>query len=663
MPIETLEAYIAETNIAETLDEDTLKSIGNTVVEDYDTDVLSRKDWEDRNEDYIKLATQVKEEKSTPWPNAANVKYPLLTTAAMQFSSRAYSALVPGFDIVKGRVMGRDDDGQKTEKAIRIGKHMSYQLLEEMEEWEEDMDKLCMVLPIIGTAFKKTYYSPLKERNVSEIILANDLVVNYYATTLEDAPRKTHRMEMSDNQVQERILDGIFSDVELNSPMADKPGQSIRRDTEGVNAPVTDSSKPHLILEQHRYLDLDEDGYEEPYIVTVDYDSKQVLRIVARFDMNGVKANESGQILRIEPVEYFTKYSFIPNPDGGFYDLGFGSLLGPINDTINTTINQLLDAGTLSNLQAGFLARGIRLKGGSQRFKPGEWKTINSTGDDLRKGIYPLPTREPSNVLFSLLGLMITSGEKLAGTIDSMTGENPGQNQKATTTLAVIEQGMKVFNSIYKRLHRSLKKEFKKLFRLNSMYLPQEVYFNILDPMDERIAQVMREDYDMKTADVIPTADPNVATQQQKLAKAVGLIELLPLGTVNPAEVTKRVLEAQDQYGIEQLMTMPPQQPPPEVLLEMEQLRDNSEREWARLELESQKVQAEILKIRADAILAYAKAESEESNIPMEQYRTELDALNKEADRVNQRIMQARQSQEKPSDDGSNEGRVPSVEE
>lgn len=659
MPIETLEAYIAEANIATNIDDDLLAEIGAEVVEDYDTDVRSRSEWEQRNKDYIKLATQVKEEKSTPWPNAANVKYPLLTTAAMQFSSRAYAALLPGYNIVKGRVVGKDDDGVKQQKALRIGQHMSYQLLEEMEEWEEDMDKLCMVLPIIGTAFKKTYYSPLKGRNISELVLADDLVVNYFSTSLEDAPRKTHRMEMSDNQIKERILNKIFLDVDLNTPTTELPSREVRKKVEGISSP-DDESKPHLILEQHRFWDLDDDGYEEPYIVTVDYDTKQVLRIVARYDMTGVTLNDENEVVRIVPVEYFTKYSFIPNPDGGFYDLGFGSLLGPINDTVNTAINQLLDAGTLSTLQAGFLARGIRLKGGAQKFKPGEWKQVNSTGDDLRKGIFPLPVREPSPVLFQLLGLMITSGEKLSGTIDSMVGENPGQNQKATTTLAVLEQGMKVFNSIYKRLHRSLKKELKKLYRLNSIYLPEEVYFTILDPTVEAQESLARDDYDMGTADIIPAADPNVATEQQALAKAMSLLEILPLGTINPVVATQRVLEAQNQYGINQLMSMPPPEPPTEVKMEMAKMQDESALEWERLALEQDKVAAEVLKIRAEALFAMAKTEDLDGKAGFDRYKLELEMLSKEADRISQRAIKSQER--KVSESSNNKGNGNSVE-
>lgn len=585
----TLEQILSSTNVAELLDQDILDEIGRTCSEGYENDLSSREDWEERQDSYMDLAMQSVEEKSFPWPNAANVKYPLLTTAAVQFSSRAYPALVSGTRIVKGRVTGYDPTGEKRDKAIRIGKHMSYQLLEEMEDWEEDMDKLCTSLPIMGCMFKKTYYNSLKGVNVSEIVYPKNLVVNYWAKNLEEAVRKTHVLELSDNDIFERTISGVYLDVDLQKDALTTDSEINNRI--GVEEPASDDpSTPYKILEQHRFYDLDDDGYAEPYVVTFHEGSKKVLRIVARFSEEDVYYTEKQEIYRIKPTEYFTKFSFIPNPDGSFYDIGFGLLIGPINETINTLINQLLDAGTINNLQAGFLSRGIRIKGGNKPFTPGEWKTVNSTGDDLRKGIVPLPTKEPSQVLFSLLSLMIEGGQKLSSVTDILTGENPGQNQPATTTMAVIEQGLKVFASIYKRMHRSLKKEFKKLYVLNTNYLPPESYFSVLDigEGEEGAEAIFNNDYNRDMTDVQPQADPNVASESQRLVKAQALMELLQLGTVNPAVVTKRILEAQEQSGIEELMQMPPQQPNPEFVLEQTKAQDESERDWQRIEIEAQ---------------------------------------------------------------------------
>lgn len=576
-------------NIAEELDSDTLDKIGSMVVDGYEEDLDSRSEWEDRFDTNMDLALQTVEQKTFPWDGASNVKYPILTTAALQFSSRAYPALVSGTQVVKAKISGFDQTGEKYNAAIRVGKHMSYQLLEEMENWEEDMDRLCMILPIVGCVFKKTYFSSTLGHNTSELIFPKDLVVNYWAKDLESAQRKTHVLELSSNDLYERQVTGFYlEDVELQTS-SDTIDESADNRIGLHSTSDSDETVPYIILEQHRFFDLDGDGYAEPYIVTVDAASKQPLRIVARWDEEDVQRREDGTIIRIPSVEYFTKFSFVPNPDGGFYDIGFGVLLSPINDTVNTLINQLVDSGTLNNLNAGFISRGIRIKGGNKNFGLGEWKTVNSTSEDLRKGIVPLPTKEPSQVLFSLLSLLIDSANKLGSVTDILTGENPGQNQPATTTMAVIEQGLKVFSSIYKRMHRSLKKEFRKLYRLNRIYLPAQSYFEVLDIGEPQAAmQIFQLDYNKDVTNVQPQADPNVASESQKLVKAQALTELLPLGNLNPTVVTRRILEAQDQPNIQELMQMPPQQPNPEFELERMKAMDESEREWTKLDIEAQ---------------------------------------------------------------------------
>ena len=573
-------------NIAEELDEDTLRKIGTKVVEDYKEDLKSRSEWEDRFDQSMNLAMQTVEHKSFPWDGASNVKYPILTTAALQFSSRAYPALISGTQVVKAKVSGFDPTGEKHNAAIRVGKHMSYQVLEEMENWEEDMDKLCVILPIVGSVFKKTYFSPTVGHNISELIYPKDFVVNYWTKDLETASRKTHVLELSENDVYERVATEFYIETDLET--STKTVDDGENDRSGINAPsTTDDSNPYVFLEQHCYLDLDDDGYAEPYIVTVNLETEEPVRIAARWDDEDVQMKADGTIIRIPAVEYFTKYSFVPNPDGGFYDIGFGTLLGPINNTINTLINQLVDSGTLNNLNAGFISKGIRIKGGKKAFGLGEWKTVNSTADDLRKGIVPLPTKDPSQVLFSLLSMMIDSANKLGSVTDILTGENPGQNQPATTTMAVIEQGLKVFSSIYKRMHRSLKKEFKKLYRLNRIYLPPESYFQVLDIGQEGAMEIFQQDYSKDVTNVQPQADPNVASESQKLMKAQALLELVNLGTVNAQVVTGRILEAQDQPNIQELMQMPQPQPNEQFELERMKAIDESDRAWAKIEIEA----------------------------------------------------------------------------
>ena len=643
MPYEHLFNNLDKANLAEDLDQRTLDTIGRTVKEGYDTDKRSRSDWEDRNEEYLKLATQVVEAKNTPWPGAANIKFPLLSTAIQAFAARAYPALVPNANPVRGRIVGYDEDGSKANRAINVGKHMSYQLMEEMEEWEDDMDRMCHIVPLVGSCFKKTYFSPLLGRNVSELVLPMDLVVDYYAKNLETAYRKTQRIFLNGNELYERIASGLYIDPDAQSPTASEASDPTSSEVHGTTAPGTvDASTDKVMLECHTWYDLDDDGYEEPYVITIDETSGKVFRIAARYSEEGIVLKEDGNLIRIQPTEYYTKFSFLPSPDGSFYDLGFGSLLTPINETINTTINQLLDAGTMSNMQGGFLSRGIRIKGGDYRFKPGEWKVVNSTGDDLKRGIMPLPLRDPSSVLFSLLGMMTDAGRVLSSTVDAMVGEDSGQNQKATTTIAKIREGSRVFNAIYKRMHRSLKKEFKKLFELNKQYLPDEVYFTVLDPGAEKVSKVGRSDYQENFADVIPTSDPNVATEQERLAKAAGLFELVQFGTVNPQVATKRMLEAQDQHGIEELMTMPPPAPNIELELEKAKLSHQIQYDWEKLALDT-------FKAKVRGILEVAQAEAQEKGTQMQAYKQIVDLLDAEEQR-------AMQQQPKGGNESANQG-------
>ena len=582
----TLNTILSGGNLAEKFLDEDLDTIGSIVHDGYSLDKESRTGWESKIDEWTDLALQVAETKTTPWPGAANVKYPLITTAALQFSARAYPALLPGTSPVRGRVVGYDRDGSKTERATRVGKHMSYQLLQEMTEWEEEMDRLLFALPIVGTMFKKTYFSSSKDRNVSEVIYPKELVVNYWAKSLEDAPRITHELRYTENDIRERVIDGRFIDQDLSPATNPKEVATVSEDATGIQKPQEkDETSPYIGLEQCCYMDFDQDGYAEPYIITIDEESKKVLRIVPRFSEDNIKYFGK-QVLRITPTEYYTKFSFIPSPDGGFYDIGFGILLGPINETINSLINMLLDAGTMSNMQTGFIAKGLRIKGGATSFVPNEWKPVNAVNGDLSKGFFPLPVREPSQVLFSLLGMMTEAGEKLSSVTEIMTGDIPGQNTKATVAMAAIEQGMKVFSSIYKRIHRCLSREYKKLYILNSEFLEDEMYFQVLDAGQEGAEQIGIGDYDLTEIDVLPTSDPNVATPEQAIAKIEALQILLSMGTINPQEYTRRYCEATEQPNIDALMEMPEPQPNEEFEFEKEKFADESERAWTELEAE-----------------------------------------------------------------------------
>lgn len=580
-----IEKILETTNVAELLNEEGLKIISSKVREGYERDLDSRKPWEEDLTKWSKLAMQVSEERTYPWPNAANIKYPLLSTAAMQFAARAYPTLVPSDGkVVKCQVIGKDPTGEKTNRAERVSTHMSYQVMHQMCGWEEDMDKLLLALPIAGTAFKKTYWDAGKQQNVSKLIFPKLLVVNYYAKSLEDAERLTEIVYLSKRQVKERQNKKIYLDVELPDPSS----KIDEDETHQRYSSVDDDTAPYTILEQHTYLDLDDDGYAEPYIVTMDYDSETILRVVPRYNVDMVMIDEKDKVISIVSKHYYTKYSFIPNPDGGFYDIGFGRLLGPLNEAANTLINQLTDAGSLSNLQSGFIGKGLRIRMGETRFSPGEWKSVNAVGDDLKKQIFPMPVREPSEVLFKLLDLLLKSGKELASVAEIFVGKMPGQNTPATTTMATIEQGMKVFTAVYKRVYRSLTSEFKKIYLLNREYMNPEEYISILDD------NAQQQDYEASEDDIIPGADPTAVSTQEKQAKVKSLLELLQLGTIDPMAVTKMYLEAHDIPNPEQMMKQP-SPPPPDP--KMEAMR-------AKAQLDQQKAQT-------DMAIAQQKAQME----------------------------------------------------
>lgn len=649
-PETNLDKLLEQTNIAEELDEQLLFRIGTEVWDGYDRDAKSKQSWDQQIDQWVKLAAQIKEEKNFPWPKASNVKYPLLATAAMQFAARAYPSLVPpDGKIVQFKVVGADPQGVKSARADKLAKHMNYQLLEDMEDWEEEMDRLLIQLPVVGCLFKKTYFDPIGKRNVSKLVGPKDLVVNYWATSLAAAYRKTEILPMTRNQVKSMQNAGLYCDVDLPEPQS-QPAIPSKTDVHGGHAPnQTDESTPYVILEQHTFWDLDEDGYAEPYIITIEEQSKKVLRIVARFDSDGIIKGEDGQLVCIEPVEYYTKYGFIPNPDGGFYDIGFGHLLGPLNESANTLINQLVDAGTLSNLQAGFIGKGLKLKMGQERFTPGEWKPVNATGDDLKKQILPLPVNQPSDVLFKLLGMLIESGKELASVAEIFTGKMPGQNTPATTTQATIEQGMKVFTAIYKRTWRALAKEFRLVFRLNSIYHENFVRAQLI--LDEPIGP---QDYDRKAYDVCPTADPHAVSTTQKMEKAQQLVQLVQLGTINIMELTKRLLEAQEQPDIQKLMQQPQPQVDPKVQavqakMQMDKEKHQMDMVAKQMDLKFEQMR-QLMESKHEEEMAQMKMQLEQMKFQQESKRqiqqSQLDAMTGQMDMQSQQQQHQMQMQQ-----------------
>lgn len=580
-------------NIATHLNKDVLIRIADDVVEGYDADLSSRIHWEQDLKNWTELALQISSTKTYPWQGAANIKYPLLATAAMQFAARAYPTLVPSNGkVVKCKVIGSDQDGQKGAKAERISTHMSYQLLYEMEDWEEDMDRLLIALPIVGTCFKKTYWDTTKQVNCSKLVLPKTLVVNYWAKSLAQAERITEFLPQTRRYVREKQNQGLYLNVDIGTPQTPLDVT----DTGSMNVITQeDETTPYTVLEQHSFLDLDGDGYTEPYIITVEYYSKTVLRIARRFEEDDILVDDKGKVIMITPTQYYTKYSFVPNPDGGFYDIGFGRLLGSLNNSANTIINQLVDAGTLSNLQAGFIGKGLRIRMGDSKFSPGEWKAVNATGDDIKKQIFPLPVREPSEVLFKLLDLLLKSGKELASVAEIFVGKMPGQNTPATTTMATIEQGMKVFTAVYKRVYRALTSEFRKLYKLNKEYLNPETFISVLDE------PIQDSDYKGPADDIYPGADPTAVSSQEKQAKVQALMQILQLGTLDPMAVTQLYLEAHEIPEPQKYLKQP-SPPPPDPKMEALKLK---------AQLDQQKAQTDMMITTEKAKLENATKEQE----------------------------------------------------
>lgn len=601
-----LTEVVRDDNIAESLCEEDRQAIAEAVYSAWELDERSRMSWEERMSTALKLATQVAETKTFPWPNCSNVKFPLITIAALQFHARAYQALLPGPDVVKCKVYGADPDGAEASRAARVSDHMSYQVLEEDEAWEEVHDRVLITVPIVGCAFKKIYFNSELGRNVSSFVQAKNLYIPYFAASLETASRLTELVELSPNTVVQYVRSGLFLEgVDETSPQVGTNHSELKRvndQIQGQEEPAQDYDRPYEFLEQHGWLDLDGDGYREPYIITIRKDTRQLCRIVARFVSNGVRKNTRGQVISIEPTHHYEKYSFIPSPDGGIYDLGWGSLLGPLNESINTAINQLIDAGTLATTGGGFLGRGARLRSGNVALKPFEWIRVDATGDDLRKSIVPASFKEPSMVLFQLLQLLISYGERVAGVTDAQVGVNPGQNTPAETTRTVVAEGQKVFLGILKRLYRSMKKEFQKRYILNRRFLAQE--FSYYSPLSGDTRKVLALDYAPSEKVICPVADPNMLTDAQRLQQ----VQLLKQSAATTqgydlAAVERRFLEAIRVSDINTVFPGPDKVPAqPHYRIQIEQMRNE-----ARLAEQRGNIQLEALKLLGEADLNQAK--------------------------------------------------------
>jgi len=582
---------IGATNLCDLFDHQDLDAIGAEVLEGYKTDKESRSHWEKRNDAAFNLALQVQEAKSFPWPNASNVKFPLVTIAAIQWHSRAYPMLIQGPDLVKVRVTANDPNGQLRESADRVSSFMSYQLLEDSPSWEEETDRGLLQVPIVGCAFKKVYYSPTEGRNVSDLVPAKEFVINYWAKSIETAQRKTHVIPLYRNDVYERVMSEVFRDVleeewyaTAATPLPDTSQSKTDKRT-GMTAPARpDSTTPLRFLEQHVRMDLDGDGYAEPYIITIEETSAAVCRIVANFSERSIlwKNEKQTKVIRIREDQYFVKVPFIPSPDGGFYDLGFGVLLGPINESVDTLINQLIDAGTLATTAGGFLGRGVKIRGGEQSFRPFGWNRVDSTGEDLHKGIVPFPVRDPSPTLFTLLSLLIDYTNRVSGSTDIMVGENPGQNTPAQTSQLMAEQGAKINSAIFKRVWRAFKQEYQLLYRLNKIHTPLSV-----QSYGEGSGWISREDFNHPEEAIRPAADPHLASDTARVQQAMMLKQnAAATPGYNKDAVERLLLRAMKVESIELIFPGSDKVPPtphPKIILEQMKLQGKAASDKSRL--------------------------------------------------------------------------------
>ena len=602
--VSALEEMVNSPNLTEMLPEEKLTEISRLVLDEFELDEMSREDWLESAEKGLELAALVTKEKHYPFEGAANIRYPLIASGAMQFNARALPALVPAGDIVKMPVQGKDDQGKKAARSDRVSSYMSHYLRKKISGWDEDTDKLLIQLPIVGQMFRKVWWDPARQAVRTRLLGPDIVVVNQATKNISEAPRISEKLFLYPNEILERQRTGLFKDLDLSSYQGERDDDSNIE----VSADATeDSLAPQEFIEQHRWLDLDDDGYMEPYVVTVHRVSRQVVRVVANFTANDVKfldgttladalvdrERRSDEALDIagfqialpEPEREvasikrrgcYISYRFLPPFDGSFYGVGLGYLLCTHSQAIDGIINMLIDTGHMASTTGGFFGRGLNTKKSELWFRPGEWKAINVPGDDIRKAIIPLPKSEPSPTLFNMLSLLIDAGKEVSSVNDAMTGDTPSQVQP-TVMMAKIEQGMAVFAASFKRIYQSMTAEFSLFASLMSLYPDEESYarYHELDQRPQMAIQgqlaaavaaqggqmpapaeqiTMAADFDFDDMDIEPSSDPRSVTKPQQMAQAQLLMEMADAGKIPQEKATRRVLEAAGVPDIDSLL-------------------------------------------------------------------------------------------------------------
>ena len=549
-------------NLAELLPEETLSPLGSELIANYTEYRTSRKDWETAYVKGLDLLGFKYEDRTEPFQGAAGATHPVLAEAVTQFQSLAYKELLPAQGPVRTQIVGAMTP-DKTAQAERVKEFMNYQLMDVMKEYEADFDQMLFYLPLAGSTFKKVYYDELLGRAVSKFVPADDLIVPYAATSLEDAEAIMHRIKISENDLRKQQVSGFYRDIELSPGYADEDELDKKEnELEGTRS-TGRAEDVFTLIECHVNLDLE--GFEDrgpdgevtgiklPYIVTIESNSREVLSIRRNYEI--------GDTLR-QKISYFSHFKFLPGL--GFYGFGLIHMIGGLSRTATSALRSLLDAGTLSNLPAGFKQRGIRIRDDAQSIQPGEFRDVDAPGGNIKDSFMTLPFKEPSATLLQLMGVVVQAGQRFASIADMQVGE--GNQQAAVgTTVALLERGSRTMSAIHKRLYAALKNEFKLLSRVFKLYLPQEYPYDIVGGQK----MVKQTDFDDRV-DIIPVADPNIFSQTQRISLAQTELQLAQSNPQihNLYQAYRNMYEALGVKNIDLILKKPPQPAPKDPSLE-----------------------------------------------------------------------------------------------
>ena len=527
-------------DLSETLDEEALGDIANDVIDNYQADKESRADWESMFERGCDLLGLKLEQGSEPFDGACTAVHPLLIESAVKFQSKASGELFPVGGPVKTQILGKSTP-EKEMQANRVQNFMNYQLTEQMPEYFDEFERMLFHLPLIGSAFKKLYYDATLKRPASEFIPIDQFYVSYYATNLRNADRYTHVIYRSPVEIARDIRAGVYQEVDLPTPsMGDVPAFTEKMDTILGLSPSSDHDPQYILLEQHCYLDIEDDDVSLPYIVTVEQQSRQVLSIRRNY-----KQDDPNK----EKISHFVHYRFVPG--FGFYGLGLIHFLGNLTMSATAAMRSLIDAGQFANLPGGFKAKGVRMVGDNDPIAPGEFKEVEATGIDLSKAIVTLPYKEPSATLHQMLNFVTVAGQKFADSTEQVISDAASYGPVGTT-MALLEASSKFFSAIHKRVHKSQKDEFNILARIDYDYLPREYPYDV--PNEDR--SIFKKDFDGRI-DVLPVSDPNIPSNAHRMMMANMALQMAqqsPPGMFNLEALNRTILNAANMPNIEEIL-------------------------------------------------------------------------------------------------------------